>query len=127
MLYALTVFFGMLLAGFGLFYLALQLAEKIMGRRIPVNVIFKDMKKKMWMTVGLGAVFFGSYLLIVCIAGSLIRSETRLDLFFLLHKHTISFIYLGLLTFAVISISIYMVRLWIKYLYNKKKNKREKR
>lgn len=122
MLNALVIFLAILTMGFGLFYLALRLAEKVMRRRVTVGIIFKDLKKKMWMTVGLGITFFGAYLLIVCIASSMINSKTRLDLFLILHKHAISFIYLGLLVFALVSVSIYMVRLWIKYLYNKRNN-----
>jgi hypothetical protein len=120
MISAAIIFCVILLVGFGLFYLALKLAEKAMNRRVNVGVILRDFKKKMWMTVGLGALFFGSYLLLVFIASLLINSKTRLDIFFFLHEHAIASIYLGLLIFATISVSIYLVRLWIKYLYNKR-------
>jgi hypothetical protein len=117
---AFLFFFALLLGGFALFYGALRLAETMMGRRVSVNVIFKDLKKKMWMTVGLGTLFFSVYLLIVVVARFLLDSNARLDLFFLLHRHSISFVYLGLLIFATVSVSIYLVRIWIKYLYNRK-------
>lgn len=83
-----------------------------------IRLLFKDFSQKMWMTVGLGVLFFGIYALLVFIGSLVINSKTRLEFFFLLYKHPIDFIYLGLLAFACTSLCIYIARMVIKYLYN---------
>ena len=117
-IYALTVLAGILIIGLLLFYIALFCAEKLMHKKISVASIFKDFKQKMWMTIGLGIVFFGLYVLIVYI-GSYIA--TNFNLFKLIHKNPVTFIYLGLLTFALVTTCIYLTRLIIKFLYNSKR------
>lgn len=76
----------------------------------------------MWMTVGLGIIFFGLYFLVIFFGATLNDSKMRLSIFFLLYKNPVRFVYLGLLTFALASTSIYLARVLIKYLYNKKIN-----
>lgn len=83
-----------------------------------IRALFKDFRQKMWMTVGLGLLFFCVYILLVYIGSFVITSKTRLDFFFLLYRHPIDFIYLGLLAFACTSLCIYIARMVIKYLYN---------
>lgn len=110
-------FFVAILAGLILFNTAMYFTETIMRKKYSTRSIFIGFRQKIWMTTGLGIVFFGLYFLIVTI-GSFLDPETRLNLFFLVYQNPVAFIYLGLLTFICISISILMVRHIIKFLYN---------
>lgn len=91
-------------------------------KKFSIATVFKDFGKKMWMTVGLGIIFFGLYALIIFFGAALNDSKMRLSIFFLLYKNPVRFVYLGLLTFALASTGIYLARVLIKYLYNKKIN-----
>ncbi len=119
--HALAIFFGILIVGLILFYSALYFAEALMHKKISVRSIFKNFRQKMWMTAGLGILFFSLYVVLVYIGSFVTHAIGHINLFNLLHKHPVAFIYLGLLTFAIISISIYLVRLVIKYLYNSRR------
>ena len=116
----LCLVFIVLLIGLILFFLALKLTEKGMKKKVTVQIIFKEFGQKMWMTIGLGCVFFCLFLLIVWAGSYFNDSQFRLNFFFLVYEHPVAFIYLGLLTFALISTGIYLVRLVIKHLYNTK-------
>lgn len=110
-----------LLAGVVLFYTSLYIAEKGMKRKVSVDVLFKGFSQKMWMTTGLGIVFFGCYFLLV-VLGSYYRDPVwRLNLFHYVYENPVLFIYIGLFVFAFISASIYGVRTIIKHLYNTKR------
>lgn len=115
---AIAIFIVILLIGLSLFLIALYATQLITKKQISVQTIFKDFRQKMWMTIGLGILFFGFYLLIILLGSSLISAETRRNIFFLAYKHPSVFIYIGLLIFAAISIGIYLVRIVIKHLYN---------
>lgn len=115
---AVCVIFVSLLIGLILFCSALYFAEKTMKRKVALRSIFKNFKQKMWMTAGLGVVFFSLYLLIVSLGSRFNDPSARLSFFFLVYEHPVAFIYLGLLTFAAFSTGIYLVRLVIKYFYN---------
>lgn len=109
------------LAGLALFYLALRLTERRTKKKVALHRIFKDFGQKMWMTAGLGLVFFCLFLLTAILGSYFDDPQSRLNLFFLMYEHPTVFIYLGLFTFALTSTSIYLVRLVIKYLYNTKR------
>jgi hypothetical protein len=115
---ALALFFLILLTGLMLFHIAMRFAEWIMNEKFSIHSIFKDFRQKMWMTVGLGTLFLSLYLIVVLLGSSVVDSQVRLNFFFLVYRHPVAFIYLGLLIFACISISIYIARLAIKYFYN---------
>jgi hypothetical protein len=87
------------------------------NKRSYIRPLTKDFREKMWMTIGLGSVFFGLYLLVVFGAASLIDLQNGLDLFYLSYAHPTEFIYLGMFAFATLSLAIYLVRMLIKYLY----------
>lgn len=110
--------FTIMLGGFLLFLIALNLTEHTMKKKIQLRSIFRGFGQKMWMTVGLGTLFFGLYFVIVLVGSFINDPEVRLNLFFLIYKHPIPFIYLGLLLFASISTGIYFVRMLIKHIYN---------
>jgi hypothetical protein len=116
--YAASAVLVSLLIGLILFCFALHLAERTMKRKVIVKTIFNGFQQKMWMTAGLGITFFGLYLLII-IGGSYFNELSRLDFFFLVYQHPVFFIYCGLLIFATISSVIYLVRLVIKFIYNR--------
>lgn len=115
------ILLAFLLIGIALFYAALYIVEKGMKRRVAVNHLLKEFSQKMWMTAGLGIIFFGFYFLLV-VFGSYYKDPVwRLNLFFFVYERPVLFIYLGLFVFAFISASIYGVRMVIKYLYNTKR------
>lgn len=116
---ALLVVLALLLAGVVLFCSAICLVERGFRQKVVVKTIFNGFRQKMWMTAGLGVVFFSLYLLVV-LGGSYFKDQSaRLDFFFLMYKYPASFIYLGLLIFACITSGIYLVRIVIKYIYNR--------
>lgn len=87
---------------------------------LSFRFLFKDFRQKMWMTIGLGVIFFGFYLVIVIVSSRLSHSGAWVDLFFLVYKDPLEFIYWGLFTFAGISLLIYLARMVVKYLFIKK-------
>ena len=114
--------YGMiLLIGWFLFLIALSLTALLKRRPISLLEILKDFRQKILMTAGLGTVFFGLYFFSVYAVSFLMDNEKRMALFFSMYQNPISFIYLGLFLFAFISTTIYLVRLLIKFLCNKKR------
>lgn len=91
-------------------------AFKRLGQGWSFKILFKDFNRKMWMTVCLGALFFGFYILIICLSAYFI-GPWGTDLLFIVNQHPTEFIYGGLFLFAFLSLSIYLARMWIKYLY----------
>lgn len=114
----LIVFFLILLLGFLLFYLALHLTKLILKKPISARVVFKDFGQKMWMTVGMGIYFCVLYALITYVISLVTNFFGPQNLFQLLYKNPIAFIYLGLFVFVLATTSIYLVRMVIKFLYN---------
>lgn len=113
------IFLMVILSGLLIYPIAFKKSQL---KKFSMHVVFKDFGKKLWMTVGLGIIFFGCYFLIIFFGSSLNDSKKRLSIFFLIYKNPVRFVYLGMLTFAVASTCIYLARLLIKYLYNKKIN-----
>jgi hypothetical protein len=106
----------LLLLGVALFCVLTVYAFKRLSRGWSFKLLFKDFNRKIWMTVGLGALFFGFYLLIVILSAYFVR-HWGTDLLFLVYHHPIPFIYGGLFLFACLSLSIYVARMFIKYFY----------
>jgi len=104
---ALCFFFVLLLA----FY-----AFRRLGRGWSCKALFKDFNRKMWMTASLGLLFFSFYVLAV-IVGSRLIHQWGADFFFLVYHNPVAFIYGGLWLFALLSLTIYLVRMFIKYFY----------
>ena|SRR3984957_8294150 len=119
--HALVISAMILLVGLFLYQIAIYVAVLLTKKHFTASTIFKDFKQKIWMTAFLGSVFFGFYLLLIYGGSFLKDPDWRLHLFFTMYKHPTAFIYLGLLTFVMISISIYLARMAIKFLYNRKK------
>lgn len=105
-----------LLLAFLVFCLLAIYAFKRLSRGWSLKVLFKDFNRKIWMTICLGIAFFGLYLLIVSLSVYFIR-PLGTDLLFLVYHNPVKFIYLGLWLFACFSLSIYLVRMVIKYFY----------
>lgn len=100
-----------------IFVLSLALyAFKKLGRGWSFKALFKDFKRKMWMTVSLGILFFSLYFVTAAIGSRLIR-QWGTDIFFMVYKNPVPFIYGGLWLFVFLSLSIYLVRMFIKYFY----------
>jgi hypothetical protein len=108
--------YGLLLLGLLLVCLLAVYAFKRLSRGWSLKLLFKDFNRKMWMTICLGSLFFGIYLLIVSL-GIYFVHEWGTDLFFIMYHHPIPFIYGALCLFACASLSIYLARMLIKYLY----------
>lgn len=108
--------YGLLLISFSLIVWLAFIAFKQLAKGWSLKVLFKDFKRKMWMTTCLGILFFGIYLLFV-FAGLYLTNNWESDLFFLLYHHPVEFIYGGLWLFACLSLSIYLARMFIKYLF----------
>jgi hypothetical protein len=89
---------------------------KLLGRGRSPKLLFKDFRRKMWMTMSLGGVFFSLYLALVTLSVPFIRNSGT-AIFFLLYQHPVEFVYGGLFFFAFLSLSIYLVRMVIKYFY----------
>lgn len=94
--------------------------KNISPRKSSLRFLFAGFRQKMWMTVGLGIIFFGLYALLVWLASSFFNFTNKQQIFLLMYRHPVKFIYLGLLIFVTISVSIYLARILIKHLYNSK-------
>ena len=86
-------------------------------RKPSLKILLKNFKEKIWMTFGLGVTFFGFYFLSIFFGSKLLTKEAALTLLFDAQKEPVYFIYLALFFFALLSISIYFVRMLIVYLY----------
>lgn len=91
-------------------------AYRRVGPRWTVKTLLKDFNRKMWMTLYLGVTFFTFYFMLVTLGASFFRLWGS-KLLFLALKDPTPFIYLGLCVFAILSLSIYLVRMIIKYAY----------
>lgn len=89
----------------------------------PLPRLFHEFDKKIWMTFGLGLIFFGFYFFAVTTLAWIIDGESLQKVFAFIYIYKVASIYIGLSTFAFITLTIYLVRLFIKYLYkNHRKN-----
>lgn len=84
----------------------------------PLPRLFFEFDKKMWMTIGLGITFLGLYFFLIKMLSWLFK-ENSYRAFSILYQYKIEAIYMGLFIFAFLSSSIYLVRIFIKYLYKK--------
>lgn len=105
-----------LLFGFALVVFLAAYAFRRLGRGWSFQLLFKDFNRKMCMTLSLGGLFFSLYLLFVGL-GTFLVHHSQIDLFSLLHRHFVEFVYGGLWLFALLSLSIYLARMVIKYFY----------
>lgn len=118
---ALIIVFLILLAGFLLLQIFVNLAELTMKKKVSFSALFKNFNQKIWMTGGLGILFFGLYFLLISAFSFFNDPTLRLNFFHFAYRHPVTFVYAGLMTFICVSISIYLARSAIAYLYNKKK------
>lgn len=107
---------GLLIAT-GLIYCAWKPFFTIYRRPWSIKKLLIGFKAKMWMTFGLGLVFFSFYFLLVLLCSKYINQEMGAALFFSAYRSPRLFIYGGLLLFACVSLTIYLVRMIIKYLF----------
>jgi predicted branched-subunit amino acid permease len=115
--YILTVLTGIVVLGWLTRFSIKYIAFLVKNGKISLRPAFRGFKEKIWMTIGLGIVFFGFYFGIVLLSSKFSTPETRQDFFRLIYSHPIEFIYLGLFIFATITLCIYLVRMLIKYLF----------
>jgi hypothetical protein len=93
-----------------------QLPKRLAAKEEALRLMVKDFRQKMWMTIGLGLFFFGFYFLLLWSFKFIDKSFWQ-NLFMQAYHSPILFIYAGLFIFAFISLSIYLVRMFIKYLF----------
>lgn len=89
---------------------------KSFSRGWSFKILFKDFKRKMWMTISLGGIFFSLYLLSVCLGVYLVH-QSNMNVFLMVYQNPVKFVYGGLCLFAALSLTIYLARMIIKYLY----------
>lgn len=111
-----TSIYVIFLLGFCAVLLLALYAFKRLGKGWSFQLLFKDFKRKIWMTMSLGGIFFSLYLLSVGL-GAYFVQYWGTDLFFLLYQNPILGIYGGLWLFACLSLSIYLTRMVVKYFY----------
>lgn len=114
------IFFATLLFIFLLMVLTIGF-YLVKRRGSPFPKLFFEFDKKMWMTLGLGTTFFGGYLTLVLVLSQLMSTESYRKIFYFFYHHKVESIYIGLFIFAFITISIYFVRMLIKYLYGNRR------
>jgi hypothetical protein len=87
------------------------------GRKNVFRPLYREFKRKIWMTCSLGLIFFFLYFFIVWIGAYFAEQTEKSSLFFLFYEHPIEWIYIGLSIFACFSLMIYFVRMLVKYVY----------
>ena len=117
LLYFLTAIMGCLIIGWLTRFSFRYVVSLIKNGKVSLRPAFRGFKEKIWMTLGLGMVFFGFYFAIVLISSKMITPEVGLDFFQLIYAHPKDFIYIGLSIFATLTVAIYLIRMLIKYLY----------
>ncbi|KIC76994.1 hypothetical protein DB41_DN00150 [Neochlamydia sp. TUME1] len=85
----------------------------------PIPRLCHEFDKKIWMTLGLGIIFFGFYFIFITFLGWSLKGQSLRKVFIFLYNHTASCIYIGLSIFSFFSLSIYLARILIKHLYKK--------
>lgn len=89
-------------------------AYQRLAKEWSYRLLFREFKRKLLMTFGLGVTFLVLYLSALSLARSLEPFFTQL---IAAKKELIYWIYLALALFVFFSLSIYLVRMLIKYLF----------
>ena len=71
----------------------------------PLPKLFHEFDKKMWMTLGLGIIFFGFYLGLITVLSLIFKGNRLQKVFFFLYSHKVESIYIGLMIFALVTLS----------------------
>lgn len=101
----------------GIFHAVIRLLRKKGGIERAINQLLSDFRAKMWMTIGLGLIFFSLYFVVILVSQLLIDKGNGLALMDAARRMPSLFINLGLLLFATLSLLIYLARMIIKYFY----------
>ena len=80
------------------------------------KTLFRDFKRKMCMTIGLGLTFSCVYILIVALC-MLLTHQWKAELISFISLHRVECIYAALGLFILMSLSVYLARMIVKYLY----------
>jgi|GEM_PF-3026794 len=110
------VFLFVCMSALILISLCILYACKSLARGWHFKWLFKDFKRKIYMTMCLGSIFFSLYTLVVTLSVYVVH-ESGIDLFLLAHEHPIECVYGGLWLFSFLSLSIYLTRMIVKYFY----------
>jgi len=102
-----------------LVFASLYLMKLLMNKPWGFRALFVNFKQKIWMTAGLGLFFCGLYLTLLMLC-SKVSSTTKGQIFLSMQNEPTRFIYLGLLIFLSVSVTICLIRSCIKRLYNKR-------
>jgi len=82
-----------------------------------LSFLWVGFRRKIWMTIGLGSIFFLLYLTVVFSLIKFKQAYLDHDLFLTIYQAPLEAIYIGLWLFACSSLCIYFVRLIIKYVF----------
>lgn len=118
LIYALVAIVWIVLTVWLTYFSAKYFMKLMKNKAYSPRPLFKNFGQKMWMTVWLGCLFFGFYYVLVLLLSKVMDPSVKLDIFFLVYRHPVEFIYLGLIIFACMTVSIYIVRTIIIHLYN---------
>lgn len=107
------------MAGGVVIYLAAsRITSRYLRKEITIKTLFHGFHQKIWMTAGLGIIFFGIYSFGIYASSIFISRENLRRLLAAIYRHPVASIYIGLFLFALTSAAIYVARMWIKYIYN---------
>ncbi|HRD56020.1 MAG TPA: hypothetical protein PLC42_06445 [Parachlamydiaceae bacterium] len=115
---ALFITFSVIIIGLVLLKSAILLTELITHKRVSFSSLFFNFKQKMWMTIGLGILFFNLYLFLLYMGAFSLTAQDKLSFFFDAYQNPATYAYRGLFFFVVVSVSIYLARMVIISLYN---------
>ncbi len=107
-----------LLIGWLTLLVSLRVAQIFMKRELSISRIFYGLKPKLFMTAALGGFFISLYIAVVYFGAYLLSGEVRQTLFNYVRTYPIYFVYGGLVLFVSVSLTILIVRSFIKRFYN---------
>lgn len=108
-----------LIGGFFGFLALACYAYRRLNRGWSFQTLFRDFRSKVYMTLSLGFVFLCVYLLLVAVS-MLLAQKWGAEMIALFNQHKIEMIYAGLGLFILLSLSIIVARMVVKYFYLKR-------
>ncbi len=98
--------------------IALTIFQIFTKKEPTVRKIFVGLKPKLFMTAALGSFFLVLYICLVLLGAYFLHGEVRQTLFMYVRNYPIYFVYGGMALFVTISLTILLIRSFIKRFYN---------
>lgn len=118
---AFIITFSIILIGLILLKSILIITELITHKKVSFTSLFFNFKQKMWMTIGIGTLFFSLYLFLLFFGAFKLNPQEKLALFFNAYQNPALYAYRGLGFFVSMTILSYVARMIIIFFYNSKK------